>query len=1293
MQIEIYLSIHSSVTVINNKKTNTRFIFKIGYGVESNQDWKEEEKQPNMEGTLFVNKNKYVYKFPIEEDKKNFTSVNFLVNSYNADDENVKFCYSTNLGTAIDASRENCFRTGKYIPYNLTFISPFIVGKNYKVDTDKYYISFRPFEDDDYINIKVTEYKYDSTNRNEEGVAKLLTLTNGRAGSILSLPENESSRIFVQLKSCKAHSTPIVYTNYNSLTKVKLNEGKIYESDQNGIYFFTTNTYVENEIQLEGLAGVTIFSKHSGIGNYDLNLNELKTTFDSTGNSLSIVKPINNEEFTITVIIGLPGSLNSISQCDLAFGDKKQFGDYSNTFTSVSSNIVTHYLDFTQIGYKEGTDFDILIYAEQTYNTKMDFLYPIASGTVGKASGVLGITDYIENYQYVTKTFKYKSSSNYLYYDFANNPKGKIASLKIKSINAKVNKVGCVFTSKYATDSNMMNDVNKAVLEGKSVCLGEMQKDSDGYDALIKANYEGVNSRLVIQVLYGLGKEIKDEEEDITINIKIGGTDIGESEAKFSNDEKLAPIPYVINLLEIREKKMAQMDYVSKVLFFSNTREMEMFYIDEETPTPVSLFTGNIMLVYTNEELINQKYHGATTMILLTDSLSATERIIIGEQYRFMVKFFNSESQIQYYLSGNPNGRVLNNPTAIEMTSCSQPYYYILNYNEIEEEKRTLHIDTIFGEKESIKLATALNYDDWDSLVSNMEPFEGEQIILEESKFHFDVIEVRCKLPLLLNLYYVNPDNQKMVNLQIGDIIIFSLEKGQSKILYFKKEEEGPFSYSFNIFKDNNLDPNIEIIFDDEISLKANKNGIFKKDAVYIYEKVEIKNNDPSGSVNTRVIFKFGYVIESIFQKLENGVYSNQNNDERTINLFGYKYDTTPTKLNFTGIDFEVQTKEDNVKFCYSTNLGTYINPSLQNCFRVGKNNPYTISTLNPLVMYKNYYSEGVENYYVGFRTVEFNQNITIIPKEKKYDTTERNLEGAKNKILISNNRENSTILTPPKNNEPYIFTHIHVCTKNKPLTYEFLNAYNSSNLGFNGEIQANSKNHFKSVNNTKLDTELKMKADNGVEVFVKHVGISERYQPNVNDIEIKYNKNTHFLNWTQPIENEEFKYTIYIDKIDNMKNKGYSLCSITEISKLGHYSEILITKSNDPNITIDFSKPELGDNYKDFDVIILAEQVNLGKLTILSAVYDSEGNKHEDKSDDDKGGNNNSNIGLIVLIIILSAVIIVVGIISFILYRKYKGKGEIDPKKKETSMALITGANNDKLVESQAQERNQIDP
>ena len=56
--------------------------------------------------------------------------------------------------------------------------------------------------------------------------------------------------------------------------------------------------------------------------------------------------------------------------------------------------------------------------------------------------------------------------------------------------------------------------------------------------------------------------------------------------------------------------------------------------------------------------------------------------------------FFNSAKTIQYYVSANENGRPLYNPTTIEMISCEQPYYYILNYNAFEGE-RMLHMSWI----------------------------------------------------------------------------------------------------------------------------------------------------------------------------------------------------------------------------------------------------------------------------------------------------------------------------------------------------------------------------------------------------------------------------------------------------------------------------------------------------------------------------------------------------------------------------------------------------------------------
>jgi hypothetical protein len=42
----------------------------------------------------------------------------------------------------------------------------------------------------------------------------------------------------------------------------------------------------------------------------------------------------------------------------------------------------------------------------------------------------------------------------------------------------------------------MINDVNKAVIENKSVCLGQMKNNrNNGYNALIYENYDDINSR------------------------------------------------------------------------------------------------------------------------------------------------------------------------------------------------------------------------------------------------------------------------------------------------------------------------------------------------------------------------------------------------------------------------------------------------------------------------------------------------------------------------------------------------------------------------------------------------------------------------------------------------------------------------------------------------------------------------------------------------------------------------------------------------------------------------------
>ena len=180
------------------------------------------------------------------------------------------------------------------------------------------------------------------------------------------------------------------------------------------------------------------------------------------------------------------------------------------------------------------------------------------------------------------------------------------------------------------------------------------------------------------------------------------------------------------------------------------------------------------------------------------------------------------------------------------MTSCTQPYYYIMNYNKIEGERK-LHIDTIFGERNSIKLATILNTPDWETLIENMKPIKGEEVVLEaQDKFHFDVIEVTCNVPLLVNLFYTDPSETKVTLLETGDITILSLEKGKKETLTFKPSEKGPFVYSFTIDKDSLTVPRILITFDGMEEISFTKNGVYTKYSLNQYNNIVISNKDNS---------------------------------------------------------------------------------------------------------------------------------------------------------------------------------------------------------------------------------------------------------------------------------------------------------------------------------------------------------------------------------------------------------------------------------------------------------------
>ena len=184
--------------------------------------------------------------------------------------------------------------------------------------------------------------------------------------------------------------------------------------------------------------------------------------------------------------------------------------------------------------------------------------------------------------------------------------------------------------------------------------------------------------------------------------------------------------------------------------------------------------------------------------------------------------------------------------------------------------------------------------------------------------------------------------------------------------------------------------------------------------------------------------------------------------------------------------------------------------------------------------------------------------------------------------------------------------------------------------------------------------------------MFVKHAGVKDKFEPNINKIEINYENKK--LNFTQPIEDEEFNYTIFIDQKDNIRNQGYTLCSFTIPGKKALYTTQITSSAKEIIFNLDFDKiPELKE-YDQLDLLILAEELNNGKMMFLSDIYvlssdsgdtdsDPEPDTDPEPKTDSDGPNDGTGSGkkttVIVVAVVVPVVCIAAGIIIFILIRR----------------------------------------
>ena len=227
----------------------------------------------------------------------------------------------------------------------------------------------------------------------------------------------------------------------------------------------------------------------------------------------------------------------------------------------------------------------------------------------------------------------------YFKYPFTTTPASMIGAFRFDfdqfDTTALNNEVFCTFVDASTGDSLIISALD-SVTKNTSVCIGAFSENGI-FDGIFKYD----ESKKVFAILLKTTGELSAK---VTAYVRNKETTLSDNEQEVNDYAKYSLIPYTIHISNFRP-------YASKILFYSKTRDMQMYYKEGTAPYPERLFFGNIMSVYTNPDMVRQKYKNADTMTLLTRPFDSEEQM--EEQFQFQVKFFASNYSLDYFMGTN----------------------------------------------------------------------------------------------------------------------------------------------------------------------------------------------------------------------------------------------------------------------------------------------------------------------------------------------------------------------------------------------------------------------------------------------------------------------------------------------------------------------------------------------------------------------------------------------------------------------------------------------------------------
>jgi len=129
-----------------------------------------------------------------------------------------------------------------------------------------------------------------------------------------------------------------------------------------------------------------------------------------------------------------------------------------------------------------------------------------------------------------------------------------------------------------------------------------------------------------------LGIIIKESKGGITftgrVNLRIKEKILETNGLMPRDEETYSLVHYTISITKFRDLE------ISKILSYSYYRNLQMFYSGSNS-FPDKLFSGNILSVYTNPNMVRQKYHNAYLMTLLVSPYGFSTKRKIKRRYYF----------------------------------------------------------------------------------------------------------------------------------------------------------------------------------------------------------------------------------------------------------------------------------------------------------------------------------------------------------------------------------------------------------------------------------------------------------------------------------------------------------------------------------------------------------------------------------------------------------------------------------------------------------------------------------